>query len=156
MTLLVYWLQYEVVPLLVPFATFTVQYAFDDHGNHVSGHRQQNGMDVRQCGRTRWPNVTTVIAVNACSDFETVQKRFHFFHFPPWLLSQYSSGHFLSALWSADSSEAFAWIWAVNFAQHTWDFILLLLSVITSSINTRASSFHWQPSLWALSWIELP
>ena len=35
------------------------------------------------------------------------------------------------------SSEAFDWIWADNIAQNTSEFILLLLSAVTSSINTR-------------------
>ncbi len=35
------------------------------------------------------------------------------------------------------SSEAFGWIWADNIARNTSEFILLLLSVVTSSINTR-------------------
>ena len=35
------------------------------------------------------------------------------------------------------SSEAFGWIWADNIARSTSEFILLLLSAITSSINTR-------------------
>ncbi len=44
-----------------------------------------------------------------------------------------------SALWSAVQwvSEAFGWIWADNIARNTSEFILLLLSVVTSSINTR-------------------
>ncbi len=35
------------------------------------------------------------------------------------------------------SSEAFGWIWADNIARNTSEFILLLLSAVTSSINTR-------------------
>ena len=35
------------------------------------------------------------------------------------------------------SSEAFGWIWADNIARNTSEFILLLLSAATSSINTR-------------------
>ncbi len=35
------------------------------------------------------------------------------------------------------SSEAFGWIWANNIARNTSEFILLLLSAVTSSINTR-------------------
>ena len=35
------------------------------------------------------------------------------------------------------SSEAFGWIWADNIAWNTSEFILLLLSAVTSSINTR-------------------
>ena len=35
------------------------------------------------------------------------------------------------------SSEAFGWIWAYNIARNTSEFILLLLSAVTSSINTR-------------------
>ena len=35
------------------------------------------------------------------------------------------------------SSEAFSWIWADNIARNTSEFILLLLSAVTSSINTR-------------------
>ncbi len=44
------------------------------------------------------------------------------------------------------SSEAFGWIWADNIARNTSEFILLLLSVVTSSINTR-EQFHWQPHM---------
>ncbi len=38
------------------------------------------------------------------------------------------------------SSEAFGWIWADNIARNTSEFILLLLSAVTSSINKRTSS----------------
>ncbi len=38
------------------------------------------------------------------------------------------------------SSEAFGWIWADNIARNTSEFILLLLSAVTSSINTRETS----------------
>ena len=35
-----------------------LHYVPGGHGNHVSGHRGQNGMDVRQRGGTEWANVT--------------------------------------------------------------------------------------------------
>ena len=35
-----------------------LHYVPGGHGNHVSGHRGQNGMDVRQRGETEWANVT--------------------------------------------------------------------------------------------------
>ncbi len=42
------------------------------------------------------------------------------------------------------SSEAFGWIWADNIARNTSEFILLLLSAVTSSI-IQENQFHWQP-----------
>ena len=39
--------------------------------------------------------------------------------------------------WHPMSSEAFGWIWADNIARNTSEFILLLLSAVTSSIITR-------------------
>ena len=35
-----------------------LHYVPGGHGNHVSGHRGQNGMDMRQRGGTEWANVT--------------------------------------------------------------------------------------------------
>ena len=34
-----------------------LHYVPGGHGKHVSGHRGQNGMNVRQRGRTAWANV---------------------------------------------------------------------------------------------------
>ena len=51
-----------------------LHYVPGGHGNHVSGHRGQNGMDVRPRGRTGWANVTVRVAVDAGPDFLTVKK----------------------------------------------------------------------------------
>ena len=46
-----------------------LHYVPGGHGNHVSGHRGQNGMDVRQRGGTGWATWQAVIAVDAGPDF---------------------------------------------------------------------------------------
>ena len=46
-----------------------IHYVPGGHGNHVSGHRGQNGMDVRQRGGTGWATRQAVIAVDAGPDF---------------------------------------------------------------------------------------
>ncbi len=99
-------------------------------------------------------------------------------HNSPLLSLQKLFGCFCSMLWvivhlhceaPSMSSEAFGWIWADNIARNTSEFILLLLSVVTSSINTRepvplaaihahatTTMLHWWGSMLRIMSSSLP
>ena len=62
------------------YATITLNYVPGGHGNPVSGHRGQNGMDVRQRGGTEWANVTGRDCRGCRARFLNCQKICHGSH----------------------------------------------------------------------------